>query len=92
MKSLTFSRLICALNRGATKPIFCSKVAQKGKICSRLLEPQKFVPNAKVAELNRERPTTGNPDSVIVPQYGSSKITVFVWGKNAILKFLENTK
>ena len=25
-------------------PIFCSKVAQKGKICSRLLEPQKVVP------------------------------------------------
>ena len=36
--------------------------------------------------------TTGNPGSVIVPQYGSSKITVFVWGKNIILKFLENTK
>ena len=29
--------------------------------------------------------TTGNPGSVIVPQYGSSKITVFVWGKNIIL-------
>ena len=36
--------------------------------------------------------TTGNPGSVIVPQYGSSKITVFVWGKNNILKFLGNTK
>ena len=36
--------------------------------------------------------TTGNPGSVIVPQYGSSKITVFVWGKNTILKFLRNTK
>ena len=47
MKSLTFSCLICALNRGATKPIFCSKVAQKGKICSRLLEPQKVAPNVK---------------------------------------------
>ena len=35
---------------------------------------------------------TGNPGSVIVPQYGSSKITVFVWGKNTILKFLGNTK
>ena len=45
-----------------------------------------------MAELNRERPTTGNPGSVIVPHYGSSKITVFVWGKNAIPKFLENTK
>ena len=44
----------------------------------------------KVAELNRERPTTGNPGYVIVPHHGSSKITVFVWGKNAILKFLEN--
>ena len=36
--------------------------------------------------------TTGNPGSVIVPQYGSSKITVFVWVKNIILKFLGNTK
>ena len=36
--------------------------------------------------------TTGNPGSVIVPQYGSSKITVFVWGKNTILKFRGNTK
>ena len=36
--------------------------------------------------------TTGNPGSVIVPQYDSSKITVFVWGKNTILKFLGNTK
>ena len=36
---------------------------------------------------------TGNPGSVIVPQYGSSKITVFVWGKKlTILKFLGNTK
>ena len=25
--------------------------------------------------------STGNPGSVIVPQYSSSKITVFVWGK-----------
>ena len=61
MKSLTFSCLICALNRGATKPIFCSKVAQKGKICSRLLEPQKVAPKAKscskVAEHNKERPS-----------------------------------
>ena len=31
MKSLTFSCLICALNCKATKPIFCSKVAQKCK-------------------------------------------------------------
>ena len=36
--------------------------------------------------------STGNPGSVMVPQYGSSKITVFVWGKNTILKFLGNTK
>ena len=27
----------------------------------------------------------------IVPQYQSSKITVFVWDKNTILKFLGNT-
>ena len=36
--------------------------------------------------------TTGKPRSVIVPQYGSSEITVFVWGKNTILKFVGNTK
>ena len=36
--------------------------------------------------------TTGDPGSVIVPQYSSSKITVFVWGKNTILKFVGNTK
>ena len=35
---------------------------------------------------------TGHPGSVIVPQYGSSKITVFEWGKNTIPKFLGNTK
>ena len=38
------------------------------------------------------RAATGNPGSVIVPQYGSSKIAVFVWGKNIMLKFLGNTK
>ena len=35
---------------------------------------------------------TGNPGSVIVPQYGSGKITVFVRAKNTILKFLGNTE
>jgi len=44
-----------------SKPTFCSKIAQKRKICSRLLEPEKFAPNAKscskVAGHNRERPT-----------------------------------
>ena len=35
---------------------------------------------------------TGNPGSVIVPQYYSSKIRVFVGGKNTILKFVGNTK
>ena len=43
-----------------SKPIFCSKIAQKGKTCSRLLEPQKVAPNAKscskVSEHNRDRP------------------------------------
>ena len=28
--------------------------------------------------------STGNPGYVIVPQYGPSKITVFVWGKNTL--------
>ena len=45
-----------------------------------------------VASLGFADLITGNPGSVIVPQYGSSKITVFVWGKNIILKFLGNTK
>ena len=40
----------------------------------------------------REIGSTGNPGSVRVPQYGSSKITVFVWGKNTILTFAGNTK
>ena len=44
-----------------SKPIFCSKIALKGKTCSRLLKPQKVAPNAKscskVAEHNRDRPT-----------------------------------
>ena len=35
--------------------------------------------------------TTGNPGSVIVPQYSASKITVFVWGKNTIVKAAGNT-
>ena len=29
---------------------------------------------------------------MIVPQYGSSQITEFVWGKNMILKFVGNAK
>ena len=48
-----------------SKPIFCSKVAQKGKICSRLLELQKVAPNAnscsKVAEHNENRPSYLEP-------------------------------
>ena len=54
-KSLTFSGLIMC-----SKPIFCSKVAQKERIFSRLLEPQKVAANAKscskVVKHNRERP------------------------------------
>ena len=49
-----------------SKPIFCSKIALKGKTCSRLLKPQKVAPKAKscstVAEHNRDRPTY-NPTS-----------------------------
>ena len=47
-----------------SKPILCSKIALKGKTCSRLLKPQKVAPNAKscskVAEHNRDRPS-GKP-------------------------------
>ena len=46
-----------------SKPIFCSKIALKGKTCSRFLKPQKVAPNAKscskVAEHNRDRPSSG---------------------------------
>ena len=51
-----------------------------------------FTSVAIVLESKNNSYTTGNPGSVIVPQYGSSKITVFVWGKNIILTFLGNTK
>ena len=37
-------------------------------------------------------PVTSAAGSMIVPQYDSSKITVFVLGKNMILKFVGNTK
>lgn len=43
------------------KPMFFSKIAQKGKNCSELLKPQKLAPNAKtcskVAEYDRNKPT-----------------------------------
>ena len=55
-----------------SKLIFCSKVAQKGKICSRLLEPRKLLRTPKVAQtlpstigrglqrIQRNRPTPRN--------------------------------
>ena len=50
-----------------SKPIFYSKIALKGKSCSRLLKPQKVAPNAKscskVAEHNRDRPTEDSQDT-----------------------------
>ena len=72
---------------------YCGTITEPGLPVvglSRLCSERQNLP--KVAEHNRESPTTGNPGSVIVPEYGSSKITMFVWGKNAIPKFLENTK
>ena len=54
-KSLTSSCLICVLSLKVAK-----KIAQKGKNCLRLSEPQEVSPNAKrcseVAENNPERP------------------------------------
>ena len=51
-----------------SKPIFCSKIALKGKSCSRLLKQQKVAPNAKscskVAEHNRDRPKYNYHDSL----------------------------
>ena len=48
MKSLTFSCLICALNReGPLNLYFAQKLLRKAKFYSRLLEPQKFAPNDK---------------------------------------------
>ena len=43
-----------------SKPIICLKVAQKGKTCSRLLEPQKIAPT--VAEHNRDS-LTATPEN-----------------------------
>ena len=46
-----------------------------------------LVPELSEKQLNQAAlKTTGNPGSVIVPQYGFSKITVFAWGKNRIPK------
>ena len=38
------------------------------------------------------RSRTGNPGFTIVPQYESYKVTMFVWGKATILRFVGNTK
>ena len=35
--------------------------------------------------------TTGNPRSFIASQYESCKISVFVWGKGTILKYIKIT-
>ena len=43
-KSLTFPCVIYALNLS----VFCSKISQKDKNCSRLLKLQKVAPNAKL--------------------------------------------
>ena len=52
-----------------------------------------FVNQSRISQLEyMTDKTTGHPGSVIVPQYGSRRITVFLWGKNTILKFLGNTK
>ena len=51
-----------------------------------------FFLNPDVSTSSKDTYGHGNPGTVIVPQYGSSKITVFVWGKNIILKFLVNTE
>ena len=40
----------------------------------------------------KRRSRTGNLGFTIVPQYESYKVTVFVWGKATILKFVGNTK
>ena len=69
-----------------SEPIFCSKVAKKGKICSRLLELQKIAPNAKscskVAEQNRERPTT--TWNLLIPRVMEN---VDTWQKDSVFFF-----
>ena len=61
---------------------------------SEKLKKKNQVENIWIAKFNAfcSYAITGNPGSVIVPPYGSSKIIVFVLGKNTILKFLGNTK
>ena len=51
-----------------------------------------LIAEALTRKIKLKNVTTGNPGSVIVPQYGSSKIAVFVLAKNTILKFVGNTK
>ena len=43
------------------------------------------VTGGKVTVVRAPQTSTGNPCSLTVPHYRSSKITVFVWGKNMIL-------
>ena len=43
------------------------------------------VTGGKVKVVRAPQTSTGNPCSLIVPLYRSSKITVFVWGTNMIL-------
>ena len=56
------------------------------------LRNQEFVHDGYCLDHGLSGSRTGNPGSVIVPQYGSSKITVFVLGKTTFLKFVGNTK
>ena len=55
------------------------------------LEPDHEI-NKSPRRIQVSPPATGNPGSVIVPKYGSNKITVYVLDKSTILKFVENTK
>ena len=61
------------------------------------VDPSRFILRRRYTRINflqllslPSDASKGNLGSVIVPQYGSSKITVFVWGKNTILKFVGN--
>ena len=74
---------IIAIKTGRTQIYFRNDV---------LVDVASWLRARRIGERVKASSTTGNPGSVIVPQYGSSKITVFVWGKNIILKFLGNTK
>ena len=60
-----------------SKPIFCSKVAQKGKICSRLLEPQSCSKRQQLKSCRAQSEQAQSPGTHLGLQYMASAINSF---------------